>query len=133
MLSKKELWDKVKHTWHQADSFAKSYTSKILEGKVSKEIKSLRILSCHGIDENGKQVKPPCFARLYSTTKKFYSCNLCGCGEREIARISSFNSEENQPVFNDEEYIKLDFPTLECPRQMPGFSNYAGDNNIKNL
>lgn len=130
MLSKKELWDKVKHTWHQAESFYKSASSRVKEGKVSKEIKSLRILSCHGINEEGKQVRPACHARLYSPTKKFFACNLCGCGEREIARISSFNSKENQPTFNEDEYIKLDFPTLQCPRKMPGFSNFEGNDKI---
>lgn len=129
MLSKKDRWDLVRNTWEQATSFARSYTSKILEGKVSKETRNLRILSCHGIDEEGKQIKSPCHARGYSKEKAYHFCNSCSCGQREIARLSSVGSTENQPVFN-EDYIKLDFPTLSCPRQMPGFSNYSGDENI---
>lgn len=129
-MNGKQLWNNVKHTWHKAESFARAYTSKIIEGKVSKEIKSLRILSCHGINEEGKQIQSACHGRGYSISNNYFFCNLCGCGEREIARISSKNSTQNQPIFNEEEYIKLDFPELQCPRKMPGFSNFEGNDKI---
>lgn len=128
--SKKDQWDVVSHTWNKAHNFILSMTSRLLEGKVSKEVKSLRILSCHGLDENGKQVKSACYSRGFSNEKKYSFCNRCGCGQRELARISSFGSTENQPLFKEDEYIKLDYPHLACPRKMPGFSNYDGDENI---
>lgn len=130
MISKQDLWNKVKPTWNKAHNFILSLGSKVLEGKVSKEIKNERILSCHGINEEGKQIQPPCRARGFNTDKKFHSCNLCGCGAKEIARISSYGSTENNPIF-DEEYMKLDFPYLACPMQKKGFSNYDGDENIQ--
>lgn len=129
-LSKKELWSKVRPSWEKAHKFILTMSSSIL-GRVDPEIRSLRILSCHGVDKTGKQVDSPCQSRIFSKEKQFHSCNQCGCGDTEIARISSYGSTEDRPLFKKEEYIKLDFPYLQCPMQKKGFSNYEGDENIQ--
>ena len=38
----------------------------------------------------------------------------CGCGDKSSTWLIS----------NDKDYSKLDYPKLNCPLKMPGFSNY---------
>ncbi|HAW82352.1 MAG TPA: hypothetical protein DCX27_23210, partial [Balneola sp.] len=44
-----------------------------------------------------------------------YYCGGCGCGDRKATWLNG----------SEDEYSKLDYPKLECPLKMPGFSNYA--------
>ena len=41
-------------------------------------------------------------------------CGGCGCGDRKGTWLIS----------DADEYSKLDYPSLQCPLKMPGFSNY---------
>lgn len=130
--SSRDMWDSVKSTWENAASYAKSLVSKGVFGrKVDKQTRSLRILSCHGIDDKGNRVAEPCAARGFSGD--YHYCNQCGCGQREAARLSESGSKRDAPVFDESKYDKLDFPYLECPRKKRGFSNYEGDENVRDM
>jgi len=100
-------------------SFALSMSSRGLNNKkVDIPVKQLRVLSCFG--DNIDIPKCP-YLRNSSTEGKFY-CGKCGCGDKERTWLLSEN----------EEYSKLDYPSLSCPEKMVGFSNYVpyedGDN-----
>ena len=73
--------------------------------------KQLRVVSCFG----GLDNIPPCSYLMQSRvdpSKHF--CGRCGCGDKPMTWL----------VANSEEYSKLDYPLLNCPLHMPGFSNY---------
>lgn len=92
-------------------SFATALTSRGLANeKVSKATKQLRVLSCFG---NG-DVLPPCEQLKRSTEPGKHYCGGCGCGDKKGTWLIS----------SAEEYSKLDYPKLNCPLQMPGFTNY---------
>lgn len=82
--------------------------------KCPAEVKKIRSISCHGDESLGI---PPCPFRKPSALQdgRFY-CGECGCGDRHATWLNSDDPEE---------YIKLDFPKLVCPLNMPGFSNYT--------
>lgn len=114
-------WQRVKSTWVAATSFAASIASRGIAGhKCSPEVKAMRVLSCHGGGD-----KPPCPYRTYEPVKAFHFCRQCGCGASEIARLDALGSGKDKPIFKDDEYEKLDFPTLQCPIAAPGFSNHV--------
>jgi len=77
--------------------------------KINLDIKKLRYISCYGFEEIGK-----CSNLKKSEKSEFYYCNGCGCGDHPHTWLIR---EEN-------EYSKLDYPYLDCPYKMPGFSNY---------
>lgn len=95
-------------------SFATAITSRGLNNeKVTKPMKQLRVLSCFGNKQQGG-VLPPCEHLKESKTPGKFYCGGCGCGDRKGTWL----------VGEGEEYSKLDYPRLNCPLQMPGFTNY---------
>ena len=90
--------------------FAASLVSRgINNTKTDIETKKLRVLSCFGHDEI-----PPCPHLKLSKNKQRHYCGKCGCGDHKHTWL----------IKNSEEYSKLDYPVLNCPLKMPGFSNY---------
>jgi hypothetical protein len=81
--------------------------------KVDLITKKLRVLSCFGHGEI-----PPCQNLKKSKTSDFYYCGSCGCGD----------SSGTWLLKKEGEYSKLDYPKLNCPIHMPGFSNYDPNN-----
>lgn len=101
----------------KAKSFTKSMISRgITDKKCTKETKELRMISCHG--DTTKNI-PPCDKRKGSTKfqDSFY-CGACGCGDKKGTQLI------NIMVDGKETYSKLDYPIVQCPLKMPGFSNY---------
>lgn len=95
-------------------SFAMAITSRGMNNeKVTPAIKQLRVLSCFG-NQNQGGILPPCEHLKKSTTDGKFFCGGCGCGDRKGTWLNS----------TADEYSKLDYPKLNCPLQMPGFSNY---------
>lgn len=132
-----QRWTSVKPTWAEATeveqwsitrkitSLIKSLASRgLLNRRVSPDVLGVRDRSCHGNTHRGGSL-PPCPSRAYSVSGKFHYCNDCGCGEQEVARISQVGSMEDNPVVNGAGYVKLMYPSLQCPRAKPGFSNAA--------
>lgn len=96
-------------------SFAMSLTSRGLnEKKINKATKQLRVLSCFG-DKHMGGVLPPCEHLKNSKTDGQYYCGGCGCGDKPGTWL----------VSNGTDYSKLDYPKLNCPITMPGFTNYV--------
>lgn len=97
-----------------AQSFISAIASRgASNNKVSVPLKQLRVLSCFGNKEQNGQL-PPCeFLRKSKTEGKFF-CGGCGCGDKPLTWLTG----------EGEEYSKLDYPKLNCPLQMPGFTNY---------
>ena len=96
-------------------SFAMSLTSKGLnEKKINRATKQLRVLSCFG-DKHLNGAVPPCEHLKESKTDGQYFCGGCGCGDRAGTWL----------VANGNDYSKLDYPKLNCPITMPGFTNYV--------
>jgi len=96
-------------------SFATALTSRGFNNeKVSKATKQLRVLSCFGNRADGG-VLPPCEHLKQSSTPGKHFCGGCGCGDRAGTWL----------VANGDEYSKLDYPKLNCPLHMPGFTNYT--------
>ena len=116
----KSTWKHVKGSWNKAISFSKSIISRDVgliglfdknssEGlHINEEDLHLRKLSCFG---DGKTLTP-CSVLEIKETHSY--CGACGCGQMELARLSSLN----------EEYTKLHYPYLECPLKRRGFSNH---------
>ncbi len=71
--------------------------------------KQLRTLSCFGTTDI-----PACPNLHQSKKSKYYYCSGCGCGDKQNTWLLK---EPN-------EYSKLDYPVLNCPLHMPGFTNY---------
>jgi hypothetical protein len=104
----------VKKKMSMLQSFATAVASRgFNDTKVNIPLKQLRVLSCFGnMDQGG--VLPPCEHLKESTTEGKHYCGGCGCGDREGTWLIS----------NGDKYSKLDYPKLQCPLAMPGFSNY---------
>ena len=104
----------VKKKMSMLQSFATAISSRgIQDNKVNKPIKQLRVLSCFGNMDSGG-VMPPCEHLKESTTPGKHFCGGCGCGDKEGTWL----------VSEGEKYSKLDYPKLQCPLSMPGFTNY---------
>ena len=97
-----------------AQSFISAIASRgASNNKVNVPLKQLRVLSCFGNKSQNGQL-PPCeFLRKSKTEGKFF-CGGCGCGDKAMTWLTGYG----------EEYSKLDYPKLNCPLQMPGFTNY---------
>jgi len=109
--SEKEMKNMMKRGLSMIQSFALSMASRGLKNKkVDIPVKKLRVLSCFG-DKN--TIGPCKHLRTSSTEGKFY-CGGCNCGDKKNTWL----------VAEEEEYSKLDYPKLNCPLKMPGFSNY---------
>jgi hypothetical protein len=125
VIAKKRRWAKVLASWSAAFSYGRALgSSTTLKGvktrRVAPERRALRVLSCFG-DQAGGVARCPSLA--FSPNNQFHYCNDCECGEREEARLSGIGSTDERPILDGNEYLKLDFPELECPRKRPGFSN----------
>jgi|LauGreDrversion4_2_1035121.scaffolds.fasta_scaffold06941_9 hypothetical protein len=105
-----------KNLLQKAQAYAKSLASKGLNNnKADPETKILRELSCHGDNDQ----LPPCSQRRSS--EKFegsYFCGACGCGDKKGTQLVDLT------IDNKENYGKLDYPTVWCPLNMPGFQPY---------
>jgi hypothetical protein len=91
-------------------SFAMAMASRGLSNsKVDVSTKQLRVVSCFGYEDI-----PACQNLKKSKTEGMHYCGGCGCGDRKQTWL----------IQNSSEYSKLDYPKLDCPLKMPGFSNY---------
>jgi hypothetical protein len=100
-------------------SFAMSVASRGLNNnKVDLLTKQLRYISCFGNEDI-----PQCPNLKKSNKTKFYYCGGCGCGDHLHTQL----------IKNPGEYAKLDYPSLNCPLKMPGFTNYDPNSPIKDL
>jgi hypothetical protein len=91
-------------------SFAMAIASKGLSNKtIDLPTKQLRTLCCFGFSD----IKP-CHHLKKSNNSKYYYCGGCGCGDKEKTWLLRETGQ----------YSKLDYPILNCPLKMPGFSNY---------
>ena len=104
----------VKKKMSMLQSFATAVASRgFSDTKVNIPLKQLRVLSCFGNQDQGG-VLPPCEHLKESTTEGKHYCGGCGCGDREGTWL----------IAESDKYSKLDYPKLQCPLAMPGFSNY---------
>jgi len=95
-------------------SFASAMASRgINNKKTSIPVKQLRVLSCFGNTDRGGEL-PPCEHLKQSQTPGKHFCGGCGCGDKPHTWLMAKESE----------YSKLDYPNLNCPLNMPGFTNY---------
>lgn len=100
-------------------AFAMAIASRgIANTKIDVETKKLRYVSCFGIDE----IKA-CSNLSKSEKSEYYYCRGCGCGDHSHTWLQKQNGE----------YSKLDYPSLECPLKMPGFTNYDPNNPTESL
>tara|TARA_R110000868_G_scaffold333038_2_gene593942 strand:+ start:746 stop:1198 length:453 start_codon:yes stop_codon:yes gene_type:complete len=92
--------------------FASSLASRGLgNNKTDIATKQLRVLSCFG----GSSITTPCvFLKTSSGDPTKNYCGGCGCGDKPHTWL----------IQKSDEYSKLDYPILNCPMKMPGFSNY---------
>jgi hypothetical protein len=91
--------------------FAASIASRgIGNKKTDIETKQLRVVSCFG----GAGVETACPFLRTSKHGDRHFCGRCGCGDKQHTWL----------IKNGSEYSKLDYPVLNCPVHMPGFSNY---------
>lgn len=105
------LRNKFTSAWQVADSLM---SRGIKNKRVCDELHDMRSISCHGLEEMNI---PPCPERKPSN--KFadsYFCGACNCGDFGHTQIKNLN--ENH-------YSKLDYPRVNCPKGMPGFTNYV--------
>jgi hypothetical protein len=77
--------------------------------KIDLPTKKLRTLSCFGHGDI-----PACPKLNKSKKSEYFYCGGCGCGDNSNTWL----------LKADGEYSKLDYPSLNCPMQMPGFTNY---------
>ena len=105
----------IKKKLAMVQSFAVALASRSLSNKkINKPIKQLRVLSCFGNQDIGG-ILPPCEHLLESKSGEGKNiCGACGCGDTSRTWL----------VAESNEYSKLDYPSLACPLQMPGFTNY---------
>lgn len=95
-------------------SFSSAIASRGLSNeKVNKPIKQLRVLSCFGNNDRGGELIPCEYLRQSETPGKFF-CGGCGCGDKPSTWLMA----------EGDQYSKLDYPKLNCPLNMPGFTNY---------
>ena len=95
-------------------SFASAIASRgFNNAKINRPTKQLRVLSCFGTNKDGG-VLPQCEYLRNSSTPGKHFCGGCGCGDKPHTWLMA----------EGEEYSKLDYPRLNCPLKMPGFSNY---------
>lgn len=104
----------IKKNLTMVQSFASAIASRgITNKKIDKFEKKLRVLSCFGNAHASGQL-PPCEHLKKSSTEGKYFCGGCGCGDKPMTWL----------LAEGDKYSKLDYPKLQCPLKMPGFSNY---------
>lgn len=107
--------DMVNKKLTMMQTFALSLASRGFRNKKADiPTKQLRTLSCFG-DKSIGGALPPCESLTKSETEGKFYCKECGCGDKPTTWLNS----------TDEKYSKLDYPTLYCPLNMPGFSDYT--------
>lgn len=95
-------------------SFATALASRGFgNNKVNQATKQLRVLSCFGNQHLGGEL-PPCEHLKESSTPGKHFCGGCGCGDKPHTWLMA----------DGDAYSKLDYPRLNCPLNMPGFTNY---------
>lgn len=77
--------------------------------KIDITTKKIRTLSCFGHGDI-----PPCQKLTKSKKSEYFYCGGCGCGDNSNTWL----------LKSEDEYAKLDYPSLNCPLQLPGFTNY---------
>jgi|LakMenEpi03Aug12_release.lakeMendotaPanAssembly.Ray.scaffolds.fasta_scaffold322639_3 hypothetical protein len=103
----------------QIMSFAMAIASRgFSDSKIDLPTKKLRYISCFGNAE-----LPKCSKLKKSDKSEFYYCGGCNCGDHSHTWL----------VKNEGEYSKLDYPKLNCPLKMPGFTNYDPNNPKQDL
>ena len=110
----------VRKGFSMVQSFATSMISRGLSNKkTNRPTKRLRVISCFGDSSIGGNISP-CAGLMSSNVEKgkFY-CGKCGCGDRKQTWL----------IADGESYSKLDYPKLNCPLSMPGFTNYKPSEN----
>jgi hypothetical protein len=91
-------------------SFAMALASRgFSDNKVDIPTKQLRAVSCFGFNTIS-----PCKELKESKTEGKHYCGACKCGDKKHTWL----------LKSSDEYSKLDYPKLNCPLGMPGFSNY---------
>jgi len=101
--------------------FAASLVSRgVGNKKTDIETKQLRVLSCFGGIEN---IGPCPYLRQSGRNSGMHYCGKCGCGDKNHTWL----------VKQSTDYSKLDYPTLNCPIKMPGFSNYDPNFNSQEI
>jgi len=112
--SAQESFDITKPSFgHKVGNYFKSRLSRIIvpTGKVPKSIKETRKVSCNGDDA----AIGPCQFRVESKKQVgAFICGACGCGDGKDVLVKG----------EVPDYEKLDYPYVQCPASMPGFSNY---------
>ena len=104
----------IKNAISMVQGYAMSMVSRgFSDKKTDKTSKQLRVLSCFGNSNSGGEL-PPCSHLKPSTVDGKFYCGACGCGDRKQTWLNG----------NDTEYSKLDYPKVNCPLKMPGFTNY---------
>lgn len=99
-------------------SFASALASRGFgDNKIPKSAKQLRVISCFGNQNTGGEL-PPCQHLKESSTPGKHFCGGCGCGDKPNTWLMA----------EGENYSKLDYPKLNCPLNMPGFTNYKPSN-----
>lgn len=78
--------------------------------KIDLPTKQLRVVSCFG----NKSSIPACHHLKKSKNSEYHFCSGCGCGDKNNTWL----------LKKEGEYSKLDYPVLNCPLKMPGFTNY---------
>ena len=112
--SKKQLKDIFANKLGMIASFAKSIASRgLTDKKIEEPVKQLRVLSCFGNEQYGGTIVACEHLKNSETQGKFF-CGGCGCGDKPRTWL----------IGNSDEYSKLDYPSLNCPLKMPGFTNY---------
>ena len=107
LTGKKSLKDRI----GMVGSYAVAMASRgLANNKIDKKTKQLRVLSCMGTGE-----LPPCeYLRKSKVNDEKNFCGGCGCGDRSATWLMA----------DSDDYGKLDYPKVNCPLNMPGFSNY---------
>lgn len=106
--------NKAQKAFEKAKTFMDSMASRgFKNAKIHKEVKDVREISCHGLETAGID---PCPSRMES--KKYrgsFYCGACNCGDFQHTQLKNLNESH---------YSKLDYPRVQCPLHMPGFTNY---------
>lgn len=105
----------------KAKTFSQAVISRGLNNQKAPDATySLRVLSCHGKEEDQL---PPCpFRKNSENYPGSHYCGACGCGDKPLSQLSPYMQKDKL-----QEYTKLHFPRVTCPLEMPGFSNYKAN------
>ncbi len=105
-----DIFNKIK----KIGEFTESMVSRGLwDARAPEHVTEIREISCHGSEELNIE---PCPERTESTRHKdSFICGACGCGDFPHTQLTNITEKH---------YSKLQYPRVNCPRNMPGFTNY---------